>query len=158
MPLFRGLHAAAPCRAGAPGGWSTYWIHDSACCRQGGNAEPYPASDTGDVAHATGPDRSFLRHCFESAADCGRSVRGRFNAICRTAGGEMPRLTVIALLRFYKTAISPWLPSACRFHPTCSEYMMQAVERYGASRGIWLGLKRLARCQPFCAGGYDPVR
>ena len=69
----------------------------------------------------------------------------------------MPRLIVLGLLRFYKMAISPWLPSACRFRPTCSEYMMDAVSRYGAIRGVWLGLKRLVRCHPFHQGGYDPV-
>lgn len=69
----------------------------------------------------------------------------------------MPRVVVISLLRFYKAAVSPWLPSACRFHPTCSVYMMDAVSRYGAARGVWLGLKRLGRCHPFRQGGYDPV-
>jgi putative membrane protein insertion efficiency factor len=61
------------------------------------------------------------------------------------------------LLRFYKLFISPLLPSACRFYPTCSEYMMQAVEKYGAGRGVWMGLKRLGRCHPFHPGGMDPV-
>ncbi len=65
---------------------------------------------------------------------------------------------VIGLLRIYKRWISPMLPAACRFHPTCSEYMMEAVHRYGALRGIGLGLRRLARCHPFCEGGVDPVR
>jgi putative membrane protein insertion efficiency factor len=65
---------------------------------------------------------------------------------------------LVAVLRLYKRWLSPLLPSACRFHPTCSEYMTQAIERYGAARGVWLGLKRLGRCHPFCAGGYDPVR
>lgn len=69
----------------------------------------------------------------------------------------MPRLIVIGLLRFYKAAISPWLPSACRFEPTCSVYMMDAVAKYGVIRGVWLGLKRLGRCHPFHQGGYDPV-
>jgi putative membrane protein insertion efficiency factor len=64
---------------------------------------------------------------------------------------------VITLLRFYKRFLSPWLPAACRFHPTCSEYMREAVEKYGVSRGGWLGLKRLARCHPFHAGGMDLV-
>jgi hypothetical protein len=68
----------------------------------------------------------------------------------------MQRLVVIAL-DFYKAAVSPWLPAACRFTPTCSVYMREAVQKYGAARGLWLGVKRLARCQPFCAGGYDPV-
>jgi uncharacterized protein len=65
---------------------------------------------------------------------------------------------VIAVLKGYKMVISPLLPSACRFHPTCSEYMMQAVATYGVMRGVWKGLKRLSRCHPFHAGGYDPVR
>ena len=67
------------------------------------------------------------------------------------------RWAIIGLLRFYKMAVSPMLPSACRFYPTCSEYMLEAVERYGASRGVWMGVKRLLRCHPFCQGGYDPV-
>ncbi len=69
----------------------------------------------------------------------------------------MQRLT-ISFLRFYKRRISPMLPSACRFRPTCSEYMMEAVARHGALRGIGLGLVRIARCHPFHSGGFDPVR
>ena len=68
------------------------------------------------------------------------------------------RTIVIAALRGYKYAISPLLPSACRFHPTCSEYMIEAVGRYGAAKGAWMGLKRLARCHPLNRGGFDPVR
>ena len=64
---------------------------------------------------------------------------------------------LIALLQGYKKVVSPFLPSACRYSPTCSEYMMQAVAKYGAARGVWMGLKRLARCHPFREGGVDPV-
>ena len=64
---------------------------------------------------------------------------------------------LMAFLRFYKQGISPFLGKRCRFDPTCSEYMYIAVERYGALKGFWMGLKRLVRCQPFCRGGYDPV-
>ena len=64
---------------------------------------------------------------------------------------------LLALLRFYKGAISPLLGQRCRFYPTCSVYMYIAIERYGAGKGFWMGLKRLARCQPFSKGGYDPV-
>lgn len=67
------------------------------------------------------------------------------------------REMLTSLLRFYKRAISPYLPPACRFVPTCSEYAAEAVERYGVVRGSWLTMKRLARCQPFCRGGFDPV-
>jgi uncharacterized protein len=65
---------------------------------------------------------------------------------------------VITVLKGYKLLISPLLPSACRYYPTCSEYMMEAVTRYGVFRGVWMGLKRLGRCHPFHEGGYDPVR
>ncbi|HEY7211299.1 MAG TPA: membrane protein insertion efficiency factor YidD [Bryobacteraceae bacterium] len=64
---------------------------------------------------------------------------------------------LIALLRGYKLAISPLLPSACRYYPTCSEYMLDAIAKYGPLKGVWLGLKRLGRCHPFHEGGYDPV-
>lgn len=67
------------------------------------------------------------------------------------------RLLVTALLRSYKRWLSPLLPSACRFRPTCSEYMLEAVERHGAARGVLLGLGRLLRCHPFQRGGFDPV-
>jgi uncharacterized protein len=65
---------------------------------------------------------------------------------------------VIATLLFYKRFLSPMLPSACRFAPTCSEYMMDAVYKYGVLHGVWLGVRRLLRCHPFHAGGFDPVR
>ena len=69
----------------------------------------------------------------------------------------MQRL-VAGALRWYKLILSPVLPPACRFYPTCSEYMMQAVEKHGALRGVWMGLQRLAKCHPLHAGGVDPVR
>lgn len=68
------------------------------------------------------------------------------------------RALVIGGLRIYKRWISPLLPSACRFEPTCSVYMMQAVEKYGVVRGIAKGLRRIGRCHPFHEGGLDPVR
>jgi putative membrane protein insertion efficiency factor len=68
------------------------------------------------------------------------------------------RELVLVSLRFYKQWISPLLPSACRFHPSCSVYMMDAVAKHGVLRGVFLGLKRLSKCHPFHAGGYDPVR
>lgn len=68
------------------------------------------------------------------------------------------RKMIVGALRFYKHWISPALPSACRFYPTCSEYMCEAVEKHGALRGTAMGIRRLARCHPFHAGGFDPVR
>lgn len=64
----------------------------------------------------------------------------------------------LTILRIYKRWISPALPSACRFSPSCSEYMMEAIERYGTLRGVGKGLLRLLRCHPFHQGGFDPVR
>jgi len=69
----------------------------------------------------------------------------------------MASRVVMAMLRFYKRNISPMLGTRCRFEPTCSMYMYEAVEKYGAIKGIWMGLKRLARCQPCSRPGYDPV-
>ena len=66
--------------------------------------------------------------------------------------------SLIWMLRFYKHWVSPLLPSACRFHPTCSDYTREAVARYGAARGCFLGLKRLLLCHPLHPGGLDPVR
>ncbi|MBV9294723.1 MAG: membrane protein insertion efficiency factor YidD [Acidobacteriaceae bacterium] len=65
---------------------------------------------------------------------------------------------LIGLLKAYKWLVSPLLPSACRFYPTCSEYMREAIEKHGAIKGFWMGLKRLGRCHPFHEGGYDPVQ
>jgi uncharacterized protein len=67
------------------------------------------------------------------------------------------QIVVLQSLRAYKWAISPMLPTACRYVPTCSEYAMEAVERYGAIRGGWMAMIRLLRCHPFVRGGYDPV-
>jgi len=69
----------------------------------------------------------------------------------------MIREFVLLLLRGYKWLISPMLPTACRFVPTCSEYAAEAVARYGAVRGILMAVWRLLRCHPFSQGGYDPV-
>lgn len=62
-----------------------------------------------------------------------------------------------ALIRAYQVAISPLLPPTCRFHPTCSTYALQALDRYGLIKGGWLAAKRIARCHPWNPGGFDPV-
>lgn len=65
---------------------------------------------------------------------------------------------LLALIRFYRRWLSPVLPGKCRFTPTCSEYGLQAIEKYGAYKGSWLTFKRLLRCNPFYHGDYyDPV-
>ncbi len=67
------------------------------------------------------------------------------------------KFVLLQLLRAYKWGVSPILPPACRYLPTCSEYAMEAIERYGAVRGGWMALTRILRCHPFARAGYDPV-
>lgn len=69
----------------------------------------------------------------------------------------LPQRALIGLVRGYRLFLSPWLGSACRFEPTCSAYSLQALEEHGATVGTYMTLRRLVRCQPFCAGGHDPV-
>ena len=67
------------------------------------------------------------------------------------------KAVLVGLVRFYRGVISPLLPPACRFYPSCSQYALDALEKKSLPRALWLILRRLARCQPFCRGGYDPV-
>jgi len=67
------------------------------------------------------------------------------------------RFLTTGMIRFYQTTISIYLPPACRFVPTCSEYARLAIETHGVGRGIWLGLRRIGRCQPWGGCGFDPV-
>jgi uncharacterized protein len=71
--------------------------------------------------------------------------------------GSLAGRMAVAVLSFYKAAISPWLPRACRFEPTCSVYAREAIERYGFWHGARLAAGRLLRCHPFRPGGFDPV-
>jgi uncharacterized protein len=64
---------------------------------------------------------------------------------------------LLAIVAAYRYALSPMLGRSCRFHPSCSEYAQQALERHGALRGLWLALRRVGRCHPWHPGGYDPV-
>jgi uncharacterized protein len=75
-----------------------------------------------------------------------------------TMSSSKGNVIVIAFLRFYQRFLSPMFPPVCRFTPTCSEYMLQAVSRYGAGRGVFMGVKRILRCHPFSKGGHDPVQ
>lgn len=62
-----------------------------------------------------------------------------------------------ALIRFYQKYISPLFPGCCRFTPTCSQYALEAIQKYGLRKGSFLAIKRIFRCNPYCKGGYDPV-
>jgi len=68
-----------------------------------------------------------------------------------------PRRAAALLIRGYQRFLSPVLPASCRFYPSCSQYTLEAVTRYGLIRGGWLGLRRLVRCHPFNPGGHDPL-
>ena len=67
------------------------------------------------------------------------------------------RRLLIGIIRAYQYLLSPWWGNHCRFTPTCSHYAVEALERHGALAGLWLAIKRILRCHPWSAGGYDPV-
>jgi uncharacterized protein len=67
------------------------------------------------------------------------------------------RTVLVILVRGYQIVLSPLLPAACRYYPSCSAYAIEALERHGAIRGSWLAMRRIARCNPFRPGGFDPV-
>jgi len=69
----------------------------------------------------------------------------------------MMKTLLIGLIRLYQLVLSPWIGHQCRFTPSCSHYAIDAIQTHGARKGTWLGLRRIARCHPFCQGGSDPV-
>lgn len=70
---------------------------------------------------------------------------------------SLPQALLIAPIRFYRYFLSPWLGRSCRFTPTCSAYAIEAIEIHGPLHGLWLAIRRIARCHPWCSGGCDPV-
>lgn len=70
---------------------------------------------------------------------------------------SIPKRIMLGMIRFYRRFISPMFPPCCRFTPTCSQYALEAIEKYGAFKGGLLAMRRLLRCHPFNPGGYDPV-
>ncbi len=70
---------------------------------------------------------------------------------------SIDRLVLTGLIRFYQRWIGPGFPGACRFAPSCSSYALEAIERHGTARGLWLSIRRLAKCHPYHPGGFDPV-
>ncbi len=67
------------------------------------------------------------------------------------------RKIVIFFIRVYQTVISPYIAQSCRYTPTCSHYSMEAIQRFGVFKGLWLSIRRISRCHPWHEGGYDPV-
>lgn len=73
-----------------------------------------------------------------------------------TQAGPVARV-LMGAIRWYRRYLSPLLPDSCIYSPTCSEYALEAIQKYGAIRGTWMGMRRILRCHPFHRGGYDPV-
>lgn len=70
---------------------------------------------------------------------------------------ELPKMSALGAIRLYQLVLSPFIGNQCRFHPTCSNYALEAIERFGVLKGSWLAIRRLGRCHPFHPGGFDPV-
>jgi uncharacterized protein len=146
-----------------PSGWrgAACRLHDPESARQSGGAQPPQTQGARGRPARTGGTESRVVNRFQSAAE---DARLRFY---RTSGRSAASVYPVrpgkiagfltAVLTGYKRLISPLLPSACRFYPTCSDYMREAVETHGPAQGVWLGLKRLGRCHPFHEGGFDAV-
>jgi putative membrane protein insertion efficiency factor len=69
----------------------------------------------------------------------------------------MAKRLLLSMIQIYRKGVSPYTPPCCRYIPTCSQYAIQAIEKYGAARGSWMAIKRVVRCNPLHRGGYDPV-
>lgn len=105
-------------------------------------------------------NRSFATRSGGSGASRARAADVTGQAAPIRADGQNRGVLALALLgavRGYQVLLSPIVGGACRFEPSCSRYMVEAIERHGAARGAWLGARRLARCHPFGSGGFDPV-
>src|SRR5947199_168326 len=101
----------------------------------------------------TGPKRLRVRRAVRAAAHRIDDERDAHHVNLR----HWPRRTVRALIRVYQLTLAHLVFTQCRFVPSCSRYTYEAVERYGAVRGVWLGIRRILRCHPLHPGGYDPV-
>jgi putative membrane protein insertion efficiency factor len=103
-------------------------------------------------AHAT---HAHTEHAHAEHEHVARPPVGRASGFGQIA--RVPSLVLQLAIRGYQVALSPLLPPACRYYPTCSNYAVQAIEKYGALRGGWMAARRIGRCHPFAPGGYDPV-
>ena len=119
------------------------------CCRAG-----FPAARPAG-GHLQGLEEGPAR--LSRAEACGAPQGVVWEIDCKAKEVLSLKTLFLLLVRFYRGFISPMFPPSCRYVPTCSEYALEAIERYGARRGGWLALKRILRCHPFHKGGYDPV-
>jgi uncharacterized protein len=131
-------------------------LHDASRPRVRRRTQPNPPACARSHSEQFASARPALVDCPKSAQES-IGLRIRESRTRGSAPARALRQGVVAILRAYKLIVSPLLPSACRFYPTCSEYMREAVERRGVIHGIYLGLKRLAKCHPFHPGGVDLV-
>lgn len=94
-----------------------------------------------------------------NSASCSNEALGDADRHGQGGSARLPFAVTAALvlLRGYKLLISPLFTGSCRFVPSCSDYAAEAIRTHGLGRGVWIAAKRLGRCHPFCAGGYDPV-
>ena len=69
----------------------------------------------------------------------------------------MGKYILVSIINFYRYFISPLKPASCRFYPTCSQYTLEAIEKFGVIKGCWFGIRRLLKCHPWHSGGYDPL-
>lgn len=104
----------------------------------------------GELRHRLQREKGFFRSFLSTSGD---RIFAAFTSFTKILG-----IVAIALVRGYQYLISPLMPPSCRFSPTCSQYMIEAIQRYGFLRGLYLGIRRILRCHPFHPGGYDPVK
>lgn len=147
--------------------------HSEGARRRGGS-QPHPAAAERNLPAESERDPAWVGCCAESAPGGGKrllsgSDQGNFAAVsgCAPGGrrardfakaaGRVAQILLLSLIRAYQVFISPALPSACRYVPTCSEYAREAIANWGAWRGLWLALRRLARCHPWGGHGFDPA-
>lgn len=148
--------------------------HNAESSRGRCSSQPHPAEAERGLPAQSGGNRGrmgyspesspgggkHLFHCADQrgfAIVSGRSTVWRFTRAFQESARRLMRFLLLALIRVYQVFISPALPSACRFYPTCSEYAREAIENWGVWRGSWLALRRLARCHPLGGHGIDPV-
>ncbi len=142
--------------SGGGGDGAASGVYDSARLGESGFSKSTAPADSRTDPPAASDSATAVEHRRQSPAG------GRRRHAAATAGRDRSSVRPVSaflliLLRGYKVLISPWLPSACRFHPTCSCYMREAIVAHGAAHGVWLGVRRLLKCHPWNKGGVDYV-